>query len=514
MKRIVWPSLARNEASGGATSCRALLLIAAFGALATSMSSAPSTRPKMGGTLRVYMRERVENIDPRQRLSSAIDAAALERLDSLVFDRLIRLDERGDLQPALAVSWQYDAQEKCWRFRLREGVKFSDGVTLTPSIAAMALQQLLGVSFDVSANSDSVLVRSEQLPTDLPFQLATGPYFIFHAGDDGSLSGTGPFRFILIQSVGAATMMSFDANGACWSGRPFVDKISLQIGMNSDRQADAIAFGQADVVEFPPAQVRRAAQRGVRTVSSEPVELFALVMEGARPAIQDSRVRQAVSLAIDRTSIANVVLQGQGTAAEGLLPNWISGYAHLFPVAFDLPRAKDLLAASGYQLSRSAPLALVYDSSDPEAHAIADRVSVNLRELGLVVQVLGQGVAQGVAQVAGQSIDGKAKTPVADMRLVHQRIDSPFAPSALAGLLKSFGEGAPDAQTIEDAYHAERAPVEAYHVIPIVHISESYGLSPQVRDWAAPRWGGWDLADVWLGPPSASAGGTSGSGAP
>ena len=41
-------------------------------------------------------------------------------------------------------------------------------------------------------------------------------------------------------------------------------------------------------------------------------------------------------------------------------------------------------------------------------------------------------------------------------------------------------------------------------MIPLVHVSESYGLSPQVRDWMPPRWGGWDLADVWLGPPSGS----------
>jgi ABC-type transport system substrate-binding protein len=502
MKPIAWPSLARNSASAHALSRPALLLIVALSAMAAAASALASTRPKAGGTLRVQMIERVENIDPRQWPASSAQAAALERLDSLVFDRLIRLDERGALQPALAVSWLYDAKEKCWQFRMRAGVKFSDGTPLTPPIAAMALQQLLGVSFDVSANSDSVMVRAEQLPTDLPMKLATGRYFIFHAGDDGSLTGTGPFRQTLLESVGAATMMSFDANLTCWAGRPFVDKLALRVGMNGEQQADAIAFGQADLVELPPSQVRRAAQRGVRSVSSEPVELIALVMEGTRPAVQDSRVRQAISLAIDRSSIANVILQGQGTVAAGLLPNWISGYTHLFPTALDLAHAKDLVAASGYQLSRSAPLVLVYDSGDTEARAIADRVSVNLRELGLAVQV------------SEQAMNGKAKAPAADMRLVRRRIASPVATSALSELLKSFGEGAPDMNTLEDAYDAERAPVESFHVIPLVHVSESYGLSPEVRDWMAPRWGGWDLADVWLGPPSISSGSGSGSSAP
>jgi peptide/nickel transport system substrate-binding protein len=478
------------------------MALVALVAIASVSYATASTRPKTGGILRIQMSERVENLDPRQRLSAPAQTAALERLDTLVFDRLIRLDGLGMLQPGLAVSWQYDAQGKRWLFRLRDGVKFSDGTPFTPSVAAMALQQLLGVSFDVSANSDSVIISAEQPLAGLPFQLATGRYFIFHDGDDGSLVGTGPFRYPLIESVGAATMMSFDANETCWEGRPYVDKLALRIGMNGDQQADAIAFGQADVVELPPSQVRRTTQRSVRAVSSDPVQLFALALDAARPAVQDLRVRQAISLAIDRTSIANVVLQGQGVVAPGLLPNWISGYAHLFPVSFDLARAKDLLAASGRQLSRSSPLVLVYDSSDSEARAVADRVSVNLREAGIVVQVSGQPVA------------GKAKPPAADVRLVRERMVAPVAAPALSELLRSLGEPAANMETLEDVYNAERTPLEAYRVIPLVHVSESYGLSPQVRDWMAPRWGGWDLADVWLGPPATSGSGASGSSVP
>ena len=102
------------------------------------------------------------------------------------------------------------------------------------------------------------------------------------------------------------------ANESCWAGRPFVDEVDLTMGVNFDQQANAIAFSQADVVELPASQVRRAAQRGVRTVSSDPVELFALQFDSARPAVQDARVRQAISLAIDRASIADVILQRQG----------------------------------------------------------------------------------------------------------------------------------------------------------------------------------------------------------
>ncbi len=199
------------------------------------------------------------------------------------------------------------------------------------------------------------------------------------------------------------------------------------MGVDFQQQANAIAFGQADVVELPASQVRRAAQRGVRTVSSDPVELFALQFDTAKPAVQDVRVRQAISLAIDRASIADVILQRQGVVAGGLLPNWISGYAHLFPVTTDLPRAKELLAATGRQVSRPAPLVLVYDSDDAEARAVAERVAVNLREAGIVVQI------------SGQSCRTAKMTP-ADMRLVRRRMAAPDPGVALAELLNSFGE--------------------------------------------------------------------------
>jgi len=447
-----------------------------------------STRPRYGGTLRVQVNERIGSIDPRQWQSASPQATVTERIDSLIFDRLARMDDHGTVQPALAVSWQHDAESKRWQFLLRTGVKFSDGTSLTPEVAALACQQLLGNTFDVSANSDSVIVQADHSIPDLPALLATGRYFIFRTTNDGGIFGTGAFQVNNWPTEGTSKVV-LTANESCWAGRPFVDKIELSMGINFDQQASAISIGQADVVELPASQVRRATQRGVRAVSSDPVELFALQFDSARPAVQDPRVWQSISLAINRASIADVILQRQGVAAGGLLPNWISGYAHLFPVSTDLPRAKELLKATGREVSRPAPLVLVYDSVDADARAIAERVAVNLREIGIVAQVSGQ--------PAG------AKNSAADVRLVRYRMASPDPGLALAEILNSLGELPANLDTPEQAYAAERAPIDAFRVIPIVHVPESYGLSPQVRDWMPPRWGGWRLEDVWLGPPAA-----------
>jgi peptide/nickel transport system substrate-binding protein len=491
MKPIAWPFPAGNSARV------TLVALAALLAFAPHSMARPSTRPQVGGTLRVRIGERVDNIDPRQWPAGARESAAAERLGSLVFDHLARLDEHGTPQPALALSWQQDAPAKRWQFRLRDGVKFSDGTPLTPPIAAMALQQMLGISFDVSATPDSVVIQADRSLPDLPAQLANGRYFIFRDGADGSLTGTGPFVLAAIESMGRSAALTFTANETCWAGRPFVDKISVAMNVDLEQEANSIAFGQADVVELPASQVRRTAQRGVRTVSSEPVELIALIFAGDRATVKNSHFREGISLAIDRASIADVILQRHGVVAGGLLPNWISGYEHLFPPAFDLARAKDLLAASGRELSHAGPLVLVYDSGDAEARAIADRVAVNMREAGIVMQVQEQ-----VANSTG-------KRPAADLRLVRYRIAAPDRTAALAAVLNRLGESAtPDLGTVDQDYAAERAPIDAFRVIPLVHVAESYGLSPQVHDWIAPRWGGWNLADVWIGPPPAAGGGT------
>jgi ABC-type transport system substrate-binding protein len=480
MKRIDYPFRADNKLT------IIFVVILLVGVMAAATGGTASTRPKYGGTVRVQMSERIATIDPRQWPSASLQAAAAEKIDSLVFDRLVRFDDRGMLQPALAVSWQHDAESMRWQFLLRNGVKFSDGSPLTSEIAAVALQQLLGNAFDVSATSDSVVIQADHSLSDLPVALAAGRYFIFHAGDDGALVGTGAFRVTEWPAKEGSGKAIFAATESCWAGRPFVDKIELTMGVNFDQQANAIAVGQADLVELPASEVRRAAQRGVRTVSSEPVELFALQFESARPAVQDARVRQAISLAIDRVSIADVILQRQGVAAGGLLPNWISGYAHLFPVTTDFPRAQGLLTATGRELSRPSRLMLVYDSGDAEARAVAERVAVNLKEVGIVAQISGQ--------AAG------AKKSSADVRLVRYRMAAPDPEVALSEVLKGLGEPPAGLETLEKIYAAERPPIDAFRVIPLAHVSESYGLAPQVRDWMAPRWGGWRLEEVWLEP--------------
>src|SRR5260370_16536790 len=93
-----------------------------------------------------------------------------------------------------------------------------------------------------------------------------------------------------------------------------------------------------------------------------PVDLLAIVFENS----SDLRAREAVALSIDRATIHNVILQKQGIPAAAILPQWLSGYAFLFPVAPDLDRPRALpLAAPPLTLASIPPPATAPLFPDP-----------------------------------------------------------------------------------------------------------------------------------------------------
>src|SRR6516225_8681005 len=80
------------------------------------------TRPHYGGTLRIELQAQVASFDPFELGSS--ESALSTKLQNLLYDRLARLDANGQPQPALALSWERDAQSAKWRLKLRPGVKW------------------------------------------------------------------------------------------------------------------------------------------------------------------------------------------------------------------------------------------------------------------------------------------------------------------------------------------------------------------------------------------------------
>lgn len=260
----------------------------------------------------------------------------------------------------------------------------------------------------------------------------------------------------------------YEADENASGGRPFLNGVEIQMGRPLREQASDLELGRADLVELGPNELRRV-PAGRRIWLSNPVRVLALVFSAR---VDDARVREALAFAVDRSTIHGVLLQRQGEVSGALLPQWLSGYAFLFPVAPDLGRARQLAAGS-----RSITLGV----ADAAMRPIAERIAVNARDVGLVVSV-----TPGAA---------------ADVSLVELRIAGTDAGKALAQLAAALGMAAPGrVDTPELTYAAERALLEGFRVIPLAHLPDVYGVGPRVKGGPGVTPSGeWRFEGLWLG---------------
>lgn len=423
------------------------------------------TRPRYGGTLVVEVHDAMTLRDPGEWPAALVP---------LVYDTLVRLDDHGEVRPALADSWQHDAEFKRWQFQIRDGARFHDGTPVTAAAVAANFQNWADAA--ISANGEKTLVIEMRAPApDLLARLAAPSSAILRRGADAVTSGTGPFR-IADWKPGHRALLQ--ANDDYWGSRPFLDSIDLQMGRALRDQSIDLELGKAEVVELSIDDARRESQRGVKTWTSAPSELLAVVFDPGRAAVADTRVRAAVALSIDRAAIHSVLFERQGEISGALLPQWMTGYAFLFPVARDLDRARQNAAV----LPKPTPrLTLAYDGFDPAARPVAERIALNAREAGVAIQI-----------TPGSN---------ADLHLVRADLHSSDPAQALAELAAAFHLGEliePAATTPEALYQVEKRVIESYRVVPIVYLPQILGLSPRVRNWEPMRWGNWRLDNVWL----------------
>ncbi|HLK03977.1 MAG TPA: ABC transporter substrate-binding protein [Candidatus Acidoferrum sp.] len=470
-------------------------------------AASATTRPRYGGVLRVEFLAASVSLDPRTWKPGSRDNTANERLAALVYDRLVSLDNYGRFIPQLATEWSHDGAFRRWQFAIRSGVKFSDGTPLTAAEAAHALSALLPEGLQVSVSGNSVVIQSADSRPDLLEVLASGRFFIVHETSDSAILGTGPFTLDTISkdtkaisgdavatAATATQHLRFSDNESCWAGRPFLDAVDVTVGVTPLRALFDLQAGKVDLVELAPDIARRAAQSNTRIWSSSALTLYALRFEASSAHAANDVLREALSLSLDRATMASVLLQKQAEPASALLPQWLSGYAFLFRSETDAERAKQLRASLPANVAGgTAPLRVQAEASGDLARLLAERVAVNARQAGLSVQPLNKTAAAREAKAQSQE--------PADLHLFAWRYSS-LSP---AQELRDFAsaEHAQDAKEGNPAdpdrrYAWERKILEERKVIPLVFLPDYAGLAPAIRDWQPTPWGEWRLADVWL----------------
>lgn len=323
----------------------------------------------------------VSSLDPHY-----LNVASNNAIASHFFDTLVEVDADGRLIPGLAESWKA-INPTTWEFRLRKGVKFSDGSDLTMDDVLFSLDRPATIanspgpftSFTKPIKSKRVVdAHTLQIVTmqpygPLPLNLASvfimskraaakAPNEDFNAGR--AIVGTGPYRLVAFRRGESIEMAR---NNYYFGQKPAWDKVTFRIQTNDATRLAALLAGQIDAIEAVPAADLKRLKGDARFRLEQRVSwrtLFLQLDQGrnvtpdisdrngkplARNPLQDKRVRRAMALAINRNALVERTLDGLGIPAADLVSPGIFGHADtLRAAAYDPAAARRLLAEAGY----------------------------------------------------------------------------------------------------------------------------------------------------------------------
>jgi ABC-type transport system substrate-binding protein len=470
------------------------------------------SRPRYGGTVKVLLHDRLTSIDP---LSEEEHPAARDRLAALVFETLTSIDPEGRARPGLASWWRADSAKKSWQFRLRLA-NFHDGSVLTAADVVASLAKSNPAWKYSAADRQTVTIDSPSPVQHMPEMLALPRYAIVKRQGEGNttvLTGTGPYKLTQWQPGEKAQL---SVNEDYWGGRAFPDAIEFQMGGSLREQLLDRQLGPFSAAEVGIDQLRALEQSSQNLAISRPTDLLALVFlqpgppdraAFARPGVEsdspprvggrkpvDARVREALGLALNRSAITNVLFQHRGTPASGLLPQWLTGYEFLFPGGANLDRARDLRAdAAAYIVI--TPIMLAYDAADPLAKLVAERIAVDAREAGIVVQPYAESHVN--SKTARAQMNADAVLLRVPLRSVEPSV-------ALVGLNDDLGLSSESVPAIlsaarpEELLDAERKLLSDHRVLPVAHLPQAVWLNNNVHNWQQLLTADWQLDQLWV----------------
>lgn len=336
-------------------------------------------------------------------------------------DGLISYDRDGGRIPRLAESWSISDDGLVYTFKLRQGVKWSDGEDFTAEDVIFTIKKFaqyntyLGrldkLTQSVEAPDEHTVVLTLTQPLTATLDLLDKEVFpIMPAhvyGDEDVVShpanrapvGLGPFMF---KTWNRGQSIEFVRNPNYWdTGKPYLDSVVFALIPNEQQRLNALKQGEIDWMQPSPAQyaeVEAAAKTGdfiFQKIKTNAPSRSTIDFNMRIAPTDNVLVRQALFQAIDRERIVRDVYRGFAKTAKNAIPVQFKNlhdpsidYDDLFP--YDPEAAGKLLDAAGFPMKdgKRLDIEFTYPTTNVLA-SIAKIVQANLEAIGVKVDLIG-----------------------------------------------------------------------------------------------------------------------------
>lgn len=318
------------------------------------------------GTLRVALSTFPNSLYIPLTAERNADNAATQLYDSLVF-----LDREGEIQPALAESWDVSEDGTEYIFYLREGVTFHNGEPFTADDVVATWEYGKGEDsvwaekYAVAETVEKIDDYKVRVTTAEPNMLLLVTMHDFWAivpneyleevGVDGFQEnpvGTGPFMFV---EWVKGDRIVYEANpDYWWEGYPKVETLIFRPIPESATRLAAIQTDEIDIVGRLSADEAQGllGAEGVKVISYPVNRIYYIAFNnlttGVGEPTEDAAVRQAMNYAVDVETIVDSIFDGFAKPAAGYVATGELGYGAVEPFGYDPEKAQELLADAGY----------------------------------------------------------------------------------------------------------------------------------------------------------------------
>ncbi len=365
---------------------------------AEDAASGQETGDRYGGSIVVGVQQDIDSLDPHKAT-----AAGTKEIIFNIFEGLVKPDENGNLINAVASDYTISEDGLVYTFTLRDNVKFHNGNVVTAEDVKYSLERVSGLldgtplistlstikSVDI-LDEKTVQVTVENANTELIYSFVAA-IIPAGSGEDETADpiGTGPFSFVSYKPQQGIVLAK---NPDYWQeGLPYLDQVEFKIINSADTALLELQGGTIDFYAYLTDSQAQALQGSHQVISSPTNMVQALFLNNAVEPLNDVRVRQAISYALDKEAINDFVGGGNGTLlSSAMLPTLKEYYVDLndtYGTTANVEKAKELMADAGYADGFDMEIAIV---STYEFHMQTGEVIVEqLKEIGINATIKG-----------------------------------------------------------------------------------------------------------------------------